>query len=78
MSKVQHLHFGLGTKWFKLARTMVVNELFTENSQNVWSYNKLLIDLACSVCRSEISYPSFSARTSARSVRTKNVGPVFH
>ena len=55
--------------------------VFTEHSQDFWSYNKLLIYLACSVCASEMSYFRFSARTSARcarSVLTKNIGPIFH
>ena len=46
----------------------------SEHSQDIWSYNKLLIDLASSVSTSEISY-LFSSRTL---VRTKKVGPIFH
>ena len=29
--------------------------VFTENSQDLWSHNKLLIHIACSVCTSQIS-----------------------
>ena len=55
--------------------------VFTEHSQDFWSYNKLLLDLGCSVCTSEITYLRSSAQTSARCARlacTKNVGPIFH
>ena len=45
--------------------------VFTEHSQDFWSYNKLLIDLACSICiLVKYRTPRFSARTSARCARS--------
>ena len=55
--------------------------VITEHSLDFWLYNKLLIDLTCEVCASELLYFHFSARISARcarSVRTENVDQIFH
>ena len=78
-------HFGLGTQLFTFASRMVATPcwVFTKHSRDFWLYNKLIVDLACSVCTREISYPVFctdlgSLRSLDDRSSTKKVVPIFH
>ena len=69
------LRFKLNGKYFKNRKT--------EHLQDFWSYNKLFIDLACSVCTRDISClcPLFctdrGSLQRSLGLYTINVGPIF-
>ena len=71
-------HFGLNIKLFKFARTMVANS-FSSFHRTFTRFLVIINYLLTSLIRSVlVKYRSSVFLHGPRSVRTKNVGPIFH